>query len=183
MPRLSWLDWRPDYVRTKCEIDVLVLFEFRLVDLIYRLELTPVSDKLERFKREVRADLQLVWAGQADGNKRLNEMSQRINDCGQQIAEQGQQIAEQGQRIAEQGQLIALQSTVIADSMRETAKLGKEVVAIGEQTVGRLKQFDRRFGKFIDALDEEMETKAPLNRLEALEQRVRELEDRQGPAA
>jgi hypothetical protein len=67
--------------------------------------------------------------------------------------------------------------------MRETAKLGKEVVAIGEQTVGRLKQFDRRFGKFIDALDEEMETKAPLNRLEALEQRVRELEDRQGPAA
>jgi len=169
---------------------VLVLFEFRLVDLIYRLELTPVSDKLERFKREVRADLQLVWAGQADGNKRLNEMSQRINDYGkqiaeqgQQIAEQGQQIAEQGQRIAEQGKLIALQSTVIADSMRETAKLGKEVVAIGEQTVGRLKQFDRRFGKFIDALDEEMETKAPLNRLEALEQRVRELEDRQGPAA
>ena len=176
--------WLPSCnVRTKCEIDVLVLFEFRLVDLIYRLELTPVSDKLERFKREVRADLQLVWAGQADGNKRLNEMSQRINDYGKQIAEQGQQIAEQGQRIAEQGKLIALQSTVIADSMRETAKLGKEVVAIGEQTVGRLKQFDRRFGKFIDALDEEMETKAPLNRLEALEQRVRELEDRQGPAA
>ncbi len=149
-----------------------------------------MSEKVERLRREVRADLQLLWGGQADGNKRIDQMatriernSDRIEEQGQKIAEQGQKIAEQGQKIAEQGQKIAEQGHEIAESMRETAKLGREVVALGDQMVGRLKQFDTRFGSFLDAIVEDMENQAPLSRVETLEERVTKLEKRQGPAA
>lgn len=135
-----------------------------------------MSEKVERLRREVRADLQLLWGGQADGNKRIDEMATRIERNSDRIEEQGQKIAEQGQKIAEQGR-------EIAESMRETAKLGREVVAQGHQMVGRLKQFDSRFGKFLDAIVEDLENRAPLSRVETLEERVAKLEQRQGPAA
>lgn len=156
-----------------------------------------MSKDLEGFKRGVRADLQLIWAGQADGNKRIDEIarrieqqSSRIEEQGEQIAEQGQQIAEQGQQIAAQGQQIAVQGQRIAEqgkqiaqSMRETARIGREVVALGDQMVGRLKQFDKRFGGFIDAVIKEVNQRAPIDRMERLEERVRKLEEERGPAA
>lgn len=135
-----------------------------------------MADKFEQFKREIRADLQLMWGGQSDGNKRIEQMARSIEQNSARIEEQGQKIAEQGQKIAEQGQ-------EIAKSMRETAKLGREVVALGDQMVGRLKQFDQRFGKFIDAMADEIEDRVPLERFENLEDRVRKLEEREGPAA
>lgn len=128
-----------------------------------------MSEKVERLRREVRADLQLLWGGQADGNKRIDQMATRIERNSDRIEEQGQKIAEQGREIAQ--------------SMRETAKLGREVVALGDQMVGRLKQFDTRFGSFLDAIVEDMENQAPLSRVETLEERVTKLEKRQGPAA
>ena len=142
-----------------------------------------MSKDLEGFKRGVRADLQLIWAGQADGNKRIDEIARRIEQQSSRIEEQGEQIAEQGQQIAAQGQRIAEQGKEIAQSMRETARIGREVVALGDQMVGRLKQFDKRFGGFIDAVIKEVNQRAPIDRMERLEERVRKLEEERGPAA
>ena len=149
-----------------------------------------MSEKLERLRKEMRAELALTWAGQADCNRRLEEISSRIHqhadridEQAQQIDEQGRQIAEQGRQIAEQGSRIRKQGHLIGASMRETARLGREVAAGGDQIVGRLRQFDQRFGVFIDALQEDLEEKAPLSRLERLEERVKDLEERSGPAA
>lgn len=67
--------------------------------------------------------------------------------------------------------------------MRETAQIGREVVALGDQMVGRLKQFDKRFGSFIDAVIKEVDQRVTVERVELLEERVRKLEEGRGPAA
>ncbi len=130
-----------------------------------------MSKETEKLRREVRADLALMWANQSDANGSIERLSRSIEQHADQIAEQGQKIAEQGQRIAEQG-------LVIQASMRQTAALGREVADLGTQMVGRLKQFDKRFGKFLSAVEKDSE-----ERFEALEARVARLEERGDPAA
>ena len=154
-----------------------------------------MSSRYEELRREMRANFELTWGGQADANKRIEAISVRLGqhaerleqqadkiaEQGQQIAEQGRQIAEQGQQIAEQGQQIAEQGRQIARSMRDTAKIGREVVAIGDQTVGRLRQMDHRFGQFLDVL--ESDSRAQDEAIADLKTRVARLEGLQGPAA
>jgi chromosome segregation ATPase len=123
-----------------------------------------MSKETEKLRREVRADLALMWANQSDANGRIEQLSRSIEQHADQIAEQGQRIAEQG--------------LVIQASMRQTAALGREVADLGNQLVGRLKQFDKRFGKFLSAVEKDSE-----ERFEALEARVARLEERGDPAA
>jgi chromosome segregation ATPase len=137
-----------------------------------------MSKETEKLRREVRADLALMWANQSDANGRIEQLSRSIELHADQIAEQGQKIAEQGQKIAEQGQKIAEQGLVIQASMRQTAALGREVADLGTQLVGRLKQFDKRFGKFLSAVEKDSD-----QRFQALEERVTRLEERGDPAA
>lgn len=123
-----------------------------------------MSKETERLRREVRADLALMWANQSDANGRIEQLSRSIEQHADQIAEQGQKIAEQG--------------LVIQASMRQTAALGREVADLGTQLVGRLKQFDKRFGKFLAAVEKDSD-----QRFQALEERVTRLEERGDPAA
>ncbi len=137
-----------------------------------------MSNETQKLRREVRAELELMWASQSSANKRIEKLSHSIEEHADQIAEQGRQIGEQGQRIAEQGQRIAEQGGQIADSMRQTAALGREVADLGTQLVGRLKQFDKKFGKFLFAVENEGK-----DRYDALEARVARLEEKSDPAA
>lgn len=136
------------------------------------------SSEWRRLRNEIRADLELMWGSQADSNNRIESLSSSIEKHGQQIAEQGRQIAEQGRQIAEQGRQIAEQSLRIEESMRQSAALGREVAAIGHQLVGRLRQFDHRFGVLIDSLETDND-----KRISVLEERVTRLEQKTDPAA
>lgn len=129
------------------------------------------SNEWRRLRNEMRADLELMWGSQADSNNRIESLSSSIEKHGQQIAEQGRQIAEQGRQIAEQ-------SLRIEESMRQSAALGREVAAIGHQLVGRLRQFDHRFGVLIDSLETDND-----KRFAVLEERVTRLERKTDPAA
>src|SRR5690606_14867000 len=108
---------------------------------------------------------------------------EKIAEQGEKIAEQGRQIAEQGRQIALQGQEIHRHALLIEASMKDSARIAREVADNGRTMVGRFKLMDQRFAKFLDALEKEVEERAPLERLEELEERVRKLEERMGPAA
>lgn len=151
-----------------------------------------MSKESQRLRREVRAELELMSASQSASNTRIEQLSESIERHADQIAEQGDRIAEQGERIAEQGKEIARQGQEIARqgheiarqgheiqaSMKQTAALGREVADLGGQLVGRLKQFDQKFGKFLHAVEKES-----AQRFEALEARVARLEAKSDPAA
>jgi methyl-accepting chemotaxis protein len=107
-------------------------------------------------------------------------MAKSLEEQGQAIVEQGRSIAEQGQAIAEQGQAIARQSLRIDASMRQTAGIAREVVALGDQMVGRLRQLDDKFGKFLGALERETVSSKSFRELE---ERVRRLEEKDDSAA
>jgi methyl-accepting chemotaxis protein len=143
--------------------------------------------EFSKFQKEVKAELELMWGSQSSSGKRieamarsLEEQGQAIIEQGQTIADQGQAIAEQGQAIAEQGQAIARQAVRIDASMRHTAGIAREVVALGDQMVGRLRQLDDKFGKFLGALERETVSSKSFR---ALEERVRRLEQKDGSAA
>ena len=127
-----------------------------------------MSEDLSQLKREVRAELELMWGNQADSNSRIGSLSRSIESHATMIEEQGRQIA---------------------ISMRQSAALGREVVSIGDQMVGRLRQLDQKFGKFIDAVDrrsdERLETveQQSRQRLDELEKRVSRLEQKDNTAA
>lgn len=123
-----------------------------------------MSNDYLKFYRELRAEMELMWGSQGDSNKRIEQISTRIREHGQRIEEQGEQIAEQGRQIN--------------TSMKETARLGMEVAALGDQMVGRLKQVDHKFGKFLGALEKDMKANVSKKQFEALEARVKRLEDR-----
>ena len=144
-----------------------------------------MSKVLDRLRKDVRAQLELMWGSQSESNSRIEKLSRSIEanadtivEQGRQIAEQGRQIAEQGQRIAEQGQRIAEQSLVIQASMKQSAAIGREVVALGDQMVGRLRQFDYKFGQLLGAIEKDSD-----QRFVALEKRVSRLEKKGDPAA
>ena len=151
-----------------------------------------MSKELDRLRKDVRAQLELMWGSQSESNSRIEKLSRSIEanadtiveqgrqiaEQGRQIAEQGRQIAEQGQRIAEQGQRIAEQSLVIQASMKQSAAIGREVVALGDQMVGRLRQFDYKFGQLLGAIEKDSD-----QRFVALEKRVSRLEKKGDPAA
>ncbi len=123
-----------------------------------------MSKEFDRLKKEIRADLELMWGSQAASNARIEGMSKALESQAEMIAEQGRQIAEQGRRIE--------------TSMKHTAAIGREVVAQGDQMVGRLRQFDHKFGQLLGALERDSD-----RRLRALEKRVSRLEDKGDPAA
>ena len=133
-----------------------------------------------KFQKEVKAELELMWGSQSSSSKRIEAMAKSLEEQGQAIVEQGQAIAEQGQAIAEQGQAIARQSLRIDASMRQTAGIAREVVALGDQMVGRLRQLDDKFGKFLGALERETVSSKSFR---ALEERVRRLEEKDDSAA
>lgn len=137
-----------------------------------------MSKEIDKLKKEIRADLALMWGSHSASNSRIGEMSRSLEAQSEMIEEQGQQIAEQGKQIALQGERIAEQGKQIAVSMRQSAALGWEVIAQGDQMVGRLRQFDQRFGKLLGALERDGE-----RRLRALEKRVERLENKGDPAA
>lgn len=144
-----------------------------------------MSKELDRLRKDVSAQLELMWGSQSESNSRIEKLSRSIEanadtivEQGRQIAEQGRQIAEQGQRIAEQGQRIAEQSLVIQASMKQSAAIGREVVALGDQMVGRLRQFDYKFGQLLGAIEKDSD-----QRFVALEKRVSRLEKKGDPAA
>ena len=126
-----------------------------------------------KFQKEVKAELELMWGSQSSSSKRIEAMAKSLE-------EQGQAIVEQGQAIAEQGQAIARQSLRIDASMRQTAGIAREVVALGDQMVGRLRQLDDKFGKFLGALERETVSSKSFR---ALEERVRRLEEKDDSAA
>lgn len=121
----------------------------------------------------MRANFELTWGGQADANRRIDQIASRLEVQGRDIAEQGRQIAEQGRQIAKQGQQIEA-------AMKDTARIAREVVAIGDQNVGRLRQMDQRFGQFLDVLESEAQEQSEA--ISDLQERVSRLE-RRGPAA
>ena len=144
-----------------------------------------MSKELDRLRKDVRAQLELMWGSQSESNSRIEKLSRSIEanadtivEQGRQIAEQGRQIAEQGRQIAEQGQRIAEQSLVIQASMKQSAAIGREVVALGDQMVGRLRQFDYKFGQLLGAIEKDSD-----QRFVALEKRVSRLEKKGDPAA
>ena len=137
-----------------------------------------MSKEFDRLKKELRADLELMWGSQSASNTRIEAISQRIESQAEMIAEQGHQIAEQGRKIVEHGLKIERQALAIEASMKHTAALGREVVALGDQMVGRLRQFDYKFGKLLGALEKDSD-----NRYRALEKRVARLEQKGDPAA
>ncbi len=144
-----------------------------------------MSKELDRLRKDVRAQLELMWGSQSESNSRIEKLSRSIEanadtivEQGRQIAEQGRQIAEQGRQIAEQGQRIAEQSLVIQASMKQSAAIGREVVALGDQMVGRLRQFDYKFGQLLGAIEKDSD-----QRFVALEKRVARLEKKGDPAA
>lgn len=94
------------------------------------------------------AEFELTWGSQSSANNSIEEMA-RI------LEKQGEAILEQGQEIAEQGQAIARQAIKIDASMRQAAGIAREVVATGDQIVGRLRQMDDKFAKFLGALERE----------------------------
>lgn len=130
-----------------------------------------MSKEIEQWKKEIRADLELMWGSQSDSNRRIESISESIEAHAEKIAEQGRKIAEQGRKIHEQ-------SLAIEASMKQTAAIGREVVALGDQMVGHLRQFDYKFGKLFEALENESD-----RRFEALEKRVFRLEQKGEPAA
>lgn len=140
-----------------------------------------MAGKYEDLRREMRANFELTWGGQADANKRIDRIAARLGEQADKIAEQGQTIAEQGQTIADQGQRIAEQGQKIAEALRDTARIGREVVAIGDQTVGRLCQMDQRFAQFLDVLEGDSQEQSEA--IADLKARVTRLESLQGPAA
>lgn len=144
-----------------------------------------MSKELDRLRKDVSAQLELMWGSQSESNSRIEKLSRSIEanadtivEQGRQIAEQGRQIAEQGRQIAEQGQRIAEQSLVIQASMKQSAAIGREVVALGDQMVGRLRQFDYKFGQLLGAIEKDSD-----QRFVALEKRVSRLEKKGDPAA
>lgn len=98
-----------------------------------------------------------MWGSQAASNARIEGMSTALES-------QAEMIAEQGRRIE--------------SAMKHTAAIGREVVAQGDQMVGRLRQFDHKFGQLLGALERDSD-----RRLRALEKRVSRLEDKGDPAA
>ncbi len=157
-----------------------------------RFEEETMSKESERWRKEVRAELELMWGRQSESSSRLRELGQKVDGCalrldqqatkieeqGQAIAEQGKQIARQGQQIADQGKMIALQSTVIADSLRHVAALAEQVADSSDAQVGRLRQLDSKIVKYLDSLE-----KGSNRRFDDLEARVAKLEQRNDPAA
>lgn len=146
-----------------------------------------MSKEFSKLQREMRAEFELMWASQSSSNNRIEEMARSLEKQGQAIVEQGQSIAEQGQAIAKQGQAIAKQGQTIAEqslkidaSMRQTAGIAREVVALGDQMVGRLRQMDDKFGKFLGALERETVSSKSFK---ALEERVARLEQKDDSAA
>lgn len=137
-----------------------------------------MSKEIDKLKKEIRADLALMWGSHSASNSRIGEMSRSLEAQAEMIAEQGRQIADQGQRIAEQGQRIAEHGQQIAVSMRQSAALGREIIAQGDQMAGRFRQFDHRFGQLLGALEKDGD-----RRLRALEKRVERLENKGDPAA
>jgi hypothetical protein len=129
--------------------------------------------EFSKFQKEVKAELELMWGSQSSSGKRIEVMARSLE-------EQGQAINEQGQIIAEQGQAIARQAVRIDASMRQTAEIAREVVALGDQMVGRLRQLDDKFSKFLGALERETVSSKSFR---ALEERVRRLEQKDGSAA
>lgn len=158
-------------------------------------KVSTMPGKYSELRREMRANFELTWGGQADSNKRIEEIANRLDshstkleeqadkivEQGQKIARQGQEIARQGQEIARQGEVIAEQNRQMAVGIRETARLGREVVAIGHQMEGRFRLMNDRFGKFLDVLETEATDQGIA--IKDLEARVTRLEERQGPAA
>lgn len=122
--------------------------------------------EFSKFQKEVKAELELMWGNQSSSGKRIEAMARSLE--------------EQGQAIAEQGQAIAHQAVRIDASMRQTAGIAREVVALGDQMVGRLRQLDDKFGKFLGALERETVSSQSFR---ALEERVRRLEQKDGSAA
>ena len=137
-----------------------------------------MSKELDRLRKDVRAQLELMWGSQSESNSRIEKLSRSIEANADTIVEQGRQIAEQGRQIAEQGQRIAEQSLVIQASMKQSAAIGREVVALGDQMVGRLRQFDYKFGQLLGAIEKDSD-----QRFVALEKRVSRLEKKGDPAA
>jgi hypothetical protein len=125
-----------------------------------------MSKEFSKFQKEVKAELELMWGSQSSSGKRIEAMARSLE--------------EQGQAIVEQGQAIARQSLRIDASMRQTAGIAREVVALGDQMVGRLRQLDDKFGKFLGALERETVSSKSFR---ALEERVRRLEQKDGSAA
>ncbi len=132
-----------------------------------------MSGKYHQLRLEMRANFELTWGGQADANRRIDQIASRLEIQGRDIAEQGRQIAEQGRQIAKQGQQIEA-------ALKDTARIAREVVAIGDQNVGRLRQMDQRFGQFLDVLESEAQEQSEA--ISDLQERVSRLE-RRGPAA
>jgi hypothetical protein len=100
-----------------------------------------------------------MWGSQSSSGKRIEAMARSLE--------------EQGQVIVEQGQAIAQQAVRIDASMRQTAGIAREVVALGDQMMGRLRQLDDKFGKFLGVLERETVSSKSFR---ALEERVRRLE-------
>lgn len=147
-----------------------------------------MKEGYQHLRRQMQANFELTWAGQADSNKRIREISARLDEQAgridhqaQKIEEHGQKIARQGEEIARQGQEIARQGQQIGEGLRETARLGREVASLGDQMVGRLRLMSDRFGRFLDVLEGEATEQS--SRIDDLDVRVTRLEERQGPAA
>ncbi len=123
-----------------------------------------MSKELDRLRKDVRAQLELMWGSQSESNSRIEKLSRSIEANADTIVEQGRQIAEQ--------------SLVIQASMKQSAAIGREVVALGDQMVGRLRQFDYKFGQLLGAIEKDSD-----QRFVALEKRVARLEKKGDPAA
>lgn len=140
-----------------------------------------MSKELDRLRKDVSAQLELMWGSQSESNSRIEKLSRSIEANADTIVEQGRQIAEQGRQIAEQGQRIAEQSLVIQASMKQSAAIGREVVALGDQMVGRLRQFDYKFGQFLGAIEKDSDQRfVAVCRFRFLQIKLPELRKRPG---